>query len=404
MIDSMNTEKLEQFDDDNELLEHLQIRNYQNYLFVYGTKNSESTPTFERLNKDIYDSDYGALDGIPGLETVHICNIHKYFNSNGSNFRYVKKDDGKYYCDNNDSIDEQTYHKLLNAVFAKPQIHDAASANLQIYGPDVAHTRTPKWTDIVDEIIDTSEDIEKDSTNKNFKGTDVKEIFENYENLKTVVQYFEKDKTTEVKAFNEKYKSMVEPFYHCITLYSDDVDTILQKLKKHSIESIYDLCIKCNDQRDPKFWCNPYTFSDEDVQDVTQFFESNPDEVPLLLMGAFIKDNNNMSSIDLNNLSISMQRFKKLVDLNKDNKEKSNKQTTISSDGTVRTYKITMQNRFVVLSNYAFENAKKTNKFERLFEKTTSGGTGKKTHKLRIKLNNKTKSLRHKTWNAINRL
>ena len=238
--------------------------------------------------------------------------------------------------------------------------------------------------------------MEKYSTNKNFKGTDVQKIFEDYKDLNGVVKYFEEsnsiDASKVIPAFNETYKSRVVPFYHCITLYSHDPDTILQKLKKHSIISIYTLCRECNNNRDPKFWCNPYTLTDEDVGDLKTRFST------LDKMKKIIDSTSAASTGD------AMKRFTKLVHLNSSNTEKYNPPMSISSSGTITTYPITIDTLLITLSDYAFSEAKKNNNFEPLYEKKTSGGN--KTHKLRIKNKNKNKtnSLRHKTRNTINRL
>jgi membrane-bound lytic murein transglycosylase len=193
------------------------------------------------------------------------------------------------------------------------------------------------------------------------------------------------------------------PFYSCIKLYSDDVQTVLKKLERHYVTSIYTLCSSCNRDRDPSDWCNPYTFIDEDKKTVKEFFENSVDK-----MSAFIS-NPKYSGEDG-----AMKRFIKLVELNKDNRKKLNQVSPIGKK-KVTSDLVKMDNQFEVLSRFAFADQKSKHQFnknprnaiktfEPLFDavKKTSGGN--KTHKLRIKNKNKTKSFRHKTRNTINRL
>jgi hypothetical protein len=313
------------------------------------------------------------------LELI-LKDINEYYTNNGLTSNYTKNSNNTNYTSNDDSLPnlkEDLYNKLLNACFANPLILES--------------------TDYIDEIFDTLEDVEKDSTN--FKGTDVKKIFEDYTDLGGVVEFFENSNSSDsfniIAAFKETYKHQVKPFYDCITLYSDDHTTILQKLNKHSIESIYTLCRQCNNNRDRKYWCNPYTLTDEDVTVVKTEFNT------LTNMKTFI-DSTLAASTTAASTSAAMKRFTELVHLNSSNTEKYNEPISLSASGTITTYPITIDTLLITLSDYAFSRAKTNNLYKPLYEKKTSGGN--KTHKLRIKNKNKTKSLRHKTRNTINRL
>ena len=113
----------------------------------------------------------------------------------------------------------------------------------------------------------------------------------------------------------------------------------------------------------------------------------------------------------------AMKRFKKLVELNKDNADKVNPVISVSLKGQSTQHPVTFDNRFEVLSRFAFADQKSKHQFNKnpreaikqfkpLFDAVQKSSGGNKTHKLRIKNKNKnkTKSLRHKTGNTINRL
>jgi hypothetical protein len=344
--------------------------------------------TFKNLPKTEYDTVYGGVSSIQDLNLV-IGHIEIYFTSDGKRNNFTKN--STFYRSSEGSLsdlDNVSYHRLLNAVFANPRILDS---------------RDPK-----DEIIDTIEDVDKDVTNMNFKGTDVQKIFEDYKELRDVVQYFETSLAStssgkNIPAFYAMYTSKVEPFYSCIKLYSDDAPTVLKKLERHYVRSIYELCSACNSNRDPADWCNPYTFIDEDKEKVKAFFKN---------------DINKMLEFIHNPFSVTedaMKRFKKLVELNEHNGEKLNPVISLSYTGRVTSYPVTMDNRFEVLSRFAFADQKSKHQFNKnprvaikqfmpLFDAVIKSSGGNKTHKLRIKNKNKTKSLRHKTRNTINRL
>jgi hypothetical protein len=195
------------------------------------------------------------------------------------------------------------------------------------------------------------------------------------------------------------------PFYSCIKLYSDDVPTVVKKLERHFVRSIYELCSACNSDRDQAHWCNPYTFIDEDKETVKKFFGNDINK-----MLEFIRAPSSETDD-------AMKRFKKLVELNEHNGEKLNPVISVSDTGRVTSDSVTMDNRFEVLSRFAFDEQKREHnfdedhreaikKFEPLFDAVKKSSGGNKTHKLGIKNKNKnkTKSLRHKTGNTINRL
>jgi hypothetical protein len=94
----------------------------------------------------------------------------------------------------------------------------------------------------------------------------------------------------------------------------------------------------------------------------------------------------NPSSLQ-DNVPNYLKRFAKLVDLNKNNPGKDAKR--VLKD--FKQLDITFEDRFPVLSDYAFAKAKETGIFEPLFGEKKTGGR-KKTHKLRLKLKIKIKN------------
>ena len=266
-----------------------------------------------------------------------------------------------------------------------------------------ANPRIVESQDIHDEIVVVQNDVDNDSSKNNFNAADLRVIFKTYKSLDKLVTYMKSDEYEK----STQYLTRFMPFYSCIKLYSDDVPSVLKKLERHYVRSIYELCSACNRDRDPADWCNPYTFIVEDKETVKSFFGNK-----LNTMLDFIS---NPSSDTLQ--QDAMKRFKKLVELNKDNAAKLNPVISVSDTGLSTSDPVTMDNRFEVLSRFAFAEQKRNhnfdkdpreaiNKFEPLFDAVKKSSGGNKTHKLRIKNKNKnkTKSLRHKTGNTINRL
>ena len=395
-IDSMNISNLPTFKTEESLLQHLISRNYSNYLFVYGTGKSEKTPTFEMLDRTKYMELYEKLEKVEKLREIIVV-LQQYYTSDGlykklnmhelqSGSVIFFQSDQSVNLDSEVNLDSDIFKAVSNAVFANPQILESQ--------------------DIVDEIVVAQNDVDNDSNEINFNASDLKKIFEDYNTLSKLVNYMKSDdyETT------TQYLRRFTPFYSCIKLYSDDVPTVLKKLERHYVTSIYTLCSSCNRDRDPTDWCNPYTFIDEDKETVKAGFNNSVEN-----MSAFIKDPSTDTLQDE-----AMKRFKKLVELNKDNFEKLNPVISVSATGNVTSNPVTMDNRFEVLSRFAFADQKSKykfnkedprkaiKKFEPLFDAVQKSSSGNKTHKLRIKNKNKnknkTKSFRHKTRNTINRL
>jgi hypothetical protein len=357
-IDSMKTHSLTEFEDDEKMLSFLQARNFSNFLFVYGTAKSAKTPTFNLLNLTEYNKKYEALEAIQDSLPGVLAESRRLF---GKNMNYEK------------DLETLLKHSVLSDSDLRNLIWNALLINNKFE------------SDLIDSIIDSDESLRLEPNNI---------VASELEGFLKINNYFEfLEKIQKSKQENKKF----EPFMKCIQLYSKDISTVFSKLSKHGLRSIYQFCYECNVNRDPDFWCNPYTLIEEDTSAIKKHFSENFDNFKKFIETPILPENP----------SLALQRFKKLVDLNKANPNKLKENVYINPvTREVRKYEITFDNCFSMLSQFAFDQAKKNNNFEQLFEsaaaenKKTSGG--KKTHKLRIKLNKK--SLRHKTRNTINRL